>query len=214
VLAAGAASYGRESPLRLSLFVLPGVLFAGAALALGRTLWPRFFFFQAGFVLLLLVRGIASLATALSRLFGAHRAPQTRRVLIASAGTVLTIGWLALLPRAWALPKQDFEGALSWVQEHRRIGQKVLTAGLAVLPYERYYATDFEPVASLDEVQRRLVGSSGCLLLSTNPEYLQRHAPALAATLRDTPEAARFRGSVGSGDVVVYRLEPPASTTP
>jgi len=210
-LACGAWSYARQSPPRLLMFLLPGLLVALPMALLGRGLYPRFFFFLAGFVLLLAVRGIRVLARLLARLAPRSVRQGSERVLAGGVLAALALAWLAVLPRAWALPKQDFEGALAWIGAHRIPDEPVFTAGLAVMPYARYYQTDFQPVTSFGEVERRLAGKPGGYLLSTLPDYLRRHSPDIYDELLHATRVARFRGSVGEGDVVIYRLEPAAT---
>ena len=45
----GIQSYGRQSPLVLTILLLPAALMGILILGTGRNLWPRFFFFSAGF---------------------------------------------------------------------------------------------------------------------------------------------------------------------
>ena len=206
VLAAGAVSYAREAPRRLVAWTLPGALLAVALVALGRNFWPRFFFLLAGFVLLLLARGWLRVARAVApRRFARERVERT-------AAVVLWLAWTALLPRAWALPKQDFEGARDHLAAIRRPGEAVATVGLATMPYRDYYATGYVAVRSVAELAALERRASGVYVVSTLAEYLESRKPELAAELaaRGRP-IARFRGSVGGGDVVVYRLAPAAA---
>ena len=54
----GSWSYLRQSPLVLALFFVPGAVLLAATILLQRPTFPRFFFFLAGFALLIIVRGI------------------------------------------------------------------------------------------------------------------------------------------------------------
>jgi len=212
VIGCGAFDYGRQKLPRVLLFLLPGALTALTLIAMGRVLWPRFFFQQAGFALLLLVRGLSLLANRTARLAIAARRAATERALLRAGGLAVAAVWLALLPRAWALPKQDFEGALAWITTHRRPGEVVLTTGLAMIPYGRYYKTDFVAAESLAALDARLAESGGGWVVSTLPNFLAVSAPGLGPALEQRgEERARFRGSVGDGDVVVYWLGRPAA---
>lgn len=208
VVAWAAFDYRREEGSRVLLWLLPGALIAVTLLALGRVLWPRFFFQQAGFGLLLLVRGATLVARRLAGFAPAARRAVAERRLFVAGIAALGLVWLALLPRAWALPKQDYEGALRWLEAHRRPGEVVLTTGLTSIPYQRYYRTDFQPVETVAALDEKLAGTRGAYVLSTLPSFLHVTAPELARALEKRGrELRRFRGGVGEGDVVVFYLE-------
>jgi mannosyltransferase len=67
LFAAGLWSYLKQSRFVVGLFVLPGVVTVGAAMALGRPMYPRFVFFLIGFGLLIAVRGALEAARWLGR---------------------------------------------------------------------------------------------------------------------------------------------------
>ncbi len=195
LLGLGCASYAKRDWKLPLLFLLPGILGGGLMLALGRNLWPRFFFFLAGFVLMIIARAVGVLSDLLAK-------GRRNNQLFAAGGALGLVAFLVILPRALLLPKQDFEGALAWVQKNRGAGQPVLTAGLTQLPYSRYHRTDFLPVNTPDQLK------TGALVLHTLPAFLDSKRPALAEALKQRGrERARFPGSVGAGDVVVYQIE-------
>ena len=209
VLAAGSLSYAKQSLPRVLLFLLPGVFGAVVMIGLGRHLWPRFFFFQAGFIVLIVVRGLRVLAQLVSGVVASAQRERAERVLFQLALAALSLAWLAILPRAYLLPKQDFDGAQQYVQSVRKPGEVVLTAGLASMPYERYYASDFVAVKTVSDLEQALSGKTGAYVLSTLPTFLTSREPELADQLATRAhEVKRFAGSVGDGDVIVLRIEP------
>jgi 4-amino-4-deoxy-L-arabinose transferase-like glycosyltransferase len=220
VLGAGSWSYAKQSDsmtyppssLRLSafarwlLFVLPGVFGGGVMVLLHRHLWPRFFFFQAAFILLIVVRGLAQLAQWLASAARAKDPARVEQLLNNLALGVLALAWLAMLPRVFLVPKQDFEGAQAYVQSVRKPGEAVVTVGLAVMPYAKYYASDFVPAKSVEELDAALGGKSG-YVLSTLPTFVESRTPELAAAIKQRgEEVKKFPGSVGDGAIHVYRL--------
>ena len=64
VTATGLVSLARANRTLTALMVLPAVLTAGGIMALGHNLWPRFFFFSAGFAVLIAIRGAFVLGRA------------------------------------------------------------------------------------------------------------------------------------------------------
>jgi hypothetical protein len=200
----------RRDPKVALLFLVPGLVTLVATAAMGRSIRPRFFFHFAGFGLLIVVAGALAVSDWMGR-----RSPRPERVtgwLRTAAGAVAIFTSLVILPKAYTLPKQDFEGALEYVRMERREGEAVVTAGLTVLPYQTYYRTDFPEVRSAAELDRLPDEHGSVLLLHTLPIFLETTAPDLAARLVPAAEIARFPGSLGDGDVVVFRLGRSASS--
>jgi mannosyltransferase len=177
------------------IVLLPPALCAVALVALGRNLWPRSFFFAAGFMALIAAEG--GLAV-LDRLL-----PRAADALAAA----LVVASLALVPRQWRLPKQDFAGARDYALSARAAGEPVLTVGLATFPYQEYYGGGFTAVDSREDLERELAGGRGALVITTFPIYLRSRRPDLARALEQRGrEVRRFPGSVGDGDVIVLRV--------
>lgn len=207
VFLAGFRSYWREQREMAGLFVLPGLLGAVLLIALGRNLWPRFFFFLAGFGALLVVRGVNEVASRLipQRL---RAAPSAARWGFALWG-LLVMSLILLLPRTYAIPKQDYAGARRHVESLVRPGEVVMTAGLATFPYQAYYGGGFLAVETVEDVKQVLATAPGAYLIYTLPIFLQSRSPDLWSYLEQHGrEVGRFRGSVGNGDVVILRLAP------
>ena len=187
------------------LFLLPGVLGGALLLGLGRNLWPRFFFFLAGFMLLVIVEGITTSARIAAAL--AQRRSWGRPLALVGHALALA-AFAVILPRAYALPKQDFAGAQAWVDGRRAPGDSVVTVGLTRMPYERYFRKDYRPVATAEELETVTSTVGRTWVLHTLPAYLDSRAPQLARRLTEKyREVARFRGSVGAGDVVVLEAD-------
>ncbi len=192
-LLAGIRSYLRQSLFVSSVFVLPGVVTVGAAMALGRPIFPRFVFFLIGFALLVAARG----ALEIGRWAGRGRA-MAGPALVLGLALVSTTG---LLPN-YRYPKQDFGGALRFVEEHRAENEKVVTVGVTDRVYREYYHRSFENAATLDKFQKLRAEGQPMWVLYTLELYIQSHAPDLMQMLREECAAgAVFKGTVGRGDV-------------
>jgi mannosyltransferase len=206
VVATGLARLARRSVAAALLCALPPFLCGAAMLALGRNLWPRLFFFAAGFGALVAVEGLLGAAQGALRLLPLARATRERAATALVAAAVLASA--ALLPRVWRLPKQDFAGARAWVEARLGPGAVGMTAGLATFPYKAWYGGDLLPVATAAELDAALRGGRTGYVITTFPIYLASREPDLAAALAQRGhEVARFPGSVGGGDVVVVRVE-------
>lgn len=205
VIGAGLWSIWREEKGVVVLLVLPGVFTGAAMAAISHNLWPRFFFFSAGFAALIAVQGGFALARLVLR---------ERGVWAATAATLLvTLGSGLTVPRAWG-PKQDYAQAAAFVAGHRAPGDAVVTVDLTIFPYERYAqcpCTAVQGLAALEAVEQShprtwVLTTFPIRLASVEPEIWER-----LQTQYDT--AAVYPGTVGGGAIVVMvrRVSPPAT---
>jgi len=203
----GLARYWRQSPFLAALWVAPGAVLGLSVLVLGLGVYPRFFVFLLPPFLLVLVRGVLEAA----RLARARLAPALPGVpwqyLPAALLLGSAVGSCGLLPSYYRYPKQDFRGALAYVQAHRAPGEPVATAGLAAVGY-RYYAPHLPVVREASEIDRLCGACPGFWLIYTFPEDLRQRTPSLAVELgRRFRVVQAFPGSVGGGAVLVAKTE-------
>jgi hypothetical protein len=196
---AGVVSYLRRTPGVLALVLVPAVITGAAMLLTEHNLWPRLFFFCAGFAALLAVRGVTTLASVA---LGA-RGPLVATVLLALGA----IASLTTVPKAWS-PKQDFEGARAFVESRRSADDAVVMLDLTRFPYEQYlnagwtFAPDEAALASIEAQHEKT------WVVYTFPARLSATQPALWERLQRTyNRAARFGGTVGGGAVIVMVRE-------
>ncbi len=208
VMISGCLSWLRLKPKALICLLLPAVLGAIVLFGLGRNLWPRFFFFSMTFFVIIGVRGGRAV---LAQVFSGRRL----RTIELTALALALLAFAAILPRAWALPKQDFEGALAWVRAQQDQSTPVYTVGLTQLPLASYYQADFPHIASAAELETAVLNAPEQRLwvLHTLPGFLDSTAPELAKRLLTATERQRFRGSVGAGDVIVLELRSSSNTS-
>ncbi len=220
IFLAGLVSYWRQDRYFVGLMVLPGALLAAVMLLLEHNLWPRFFFFAIGFGMMLLVRGaMAAGAWAQSKASGPLREASQRDPSYKDAawGTalvgliILASGWS--VRSAWIYPKQDFAGALEFVESQRQPGDPVALAGLAVFPYREYYKRDWPAVATRAELDAQQVAGRRLWLVYASPIYVQSRQPEIWNAIATEFEPVRvFRGTMGDGTVYVCRSNAPGTT--
>jgi mannosyltransferase len=199
VAAAGLWSYLRQSPWVLAILLAPGVVTAAAVFALEHNLWPRYFFFSAGFFALLAIRGIGELARALARAWGGGGAEAIAR----SAALLACAAAAFAMPKAWG-PKQDFEGALRFVRANAAPGDAVVTVLTASLPYEALHRAGWSEVASLEELVDAERRHPRTWLVYTMPTLLRAWQPGIWERIQSEYSVVRsFPGSVGDGDIVI-----------
>jgi hypothetical protein len=184
VALAGAISLTRRAPLAVALLVTP----AGTAIAvvgLGQPIRPRFFFFLAGAAAIFVGRGLGAVGHAIARL----RTPDVREtpVAVIVSGTLLLVAAsAAVLPRNYRVPKQDFDGAVRFLEQQEAEGASIAAAGPACYPIDRYFGK-----------------GGGCLsrsptsTLSCAPRALVKHRRTTSRTVR----LRRLHGGVRGRDV-------------
>lgn len=211
LLAAGVAfawglwSYARQSLVVLAFFLLPGFVTAAPFLALDRPMRPRFFFFLAGFGLMILVRGLVSATSWFAARLPARGSARRLEVGI-DVALVLAVA-LASSPsllKGYAYPKQDYEQAMRFVEANKAAEEPVASVGLTIFPYKQYYGKQWHWIDSAAQLQDLRERSPSVWLLYTLPEYLETETPDLMGAIRKEFTVVRvFPGTVGGGDIVV-----------
>jgi len=195
----GVYSLFRRTPLLAWLLLLPAVIALALIVGFSHNLWPRFFFFSAGFGALILMRGIHASARALNRKWGtAIGAAASVALVLASASTV---------PAAWG-PKQDFAGAAEYVEGASAPGDAVVTVDLTTLPYVAYLEKPWGSVQGVGDLSEVEAGHAQTWLLYIFPARLRAAQPEIWMRLeREYTRAAEFTGTLRGGGVVVMRRE-------
>jgi mannosyltransferase len=180
----------------------------GALVARG-TMYPRFYFFLIGFAVLILVRGLV----AFSQWMAAHwpGRPSARGVEGAMTGMLAAAIFAAsgfALIQNYRYPKQDFEGAIRFVESARQAGDNVVTAGATTFPLSQYYEKPWKGVETADQLRALCRQSSAVWVVYTFPRYLAAAAPQVDEIIRKDFTVVRvFHGTVGDGDVFVARFQ-------
>jgi hypothetical protein len=205
LFAAGLWSFWKQDRFATGLFVMPGAATAAALVMLHSPVRPRFFFFLSGFAVLLVVRGTTTAAVALSRVVPARSGSSAAAWGTAVVGLIIAAS-LASLPRGYRYPKQDYEGAMHFVDSVARPGQPVLTAGLAVYPYREYFNRPWRPIENEGDLGPYRHAGGDVIIVYTFPEYTDA---ALMRAVEDSCRPMRvFPATVAGGDIVVCAIPP------
>ncbi len=205
VFAAGLSSFVRTEPMVVQLLLLPVVICGMVKFGMGHHLWPRSFFFAFGFIVLVVIRGAMVLGRTVAARLGLR--PGGGEAL----GTVMSLAVILAsarsIPFAYG-PKQDFAGALAFVQARKSPADALVTVGLATLPYRTMYpaaAQEVKSVAALDAVR---AAAPRTWLVYTLAFELQDADPDLWASIeRDFVVEKQFPGTLGGGAVFVCRSD-------
>jgi 4-amino-4-deoxy-L-arabinose transferase-like glycosyltransferase len=205
VTVAGTIDYLRTRRIVVELALFGAVIGATITLLLGHPVWPRFFLFAMGFVALIVFRGVAVAARFCARLFRATPAPAARFEVV--AGALLVFGSALGVPRAWE-PKQDFVGALDYVEANRAPADAVAVVNLTVLAYTEYFDTDWRPVDSVQALDALRASADRTWIVYTLPQVLEVNHPDLMAAITGGFRTVReFGGTLGDGEIYVAVAE-------
>jgi len=221
VLGAGAVFVGcglwgfwRENRLAFFLLVLPAVVMGLGVVGMRGSMYPRYLFLLFGFAILIVVRGAMVLGDLLRRLVNQGHDARFGRAIGISCMLLVIAASAASLGRVYRYPKQDFGGALRFVESERRASEPVLTAGAAAWPYQNYYGRDWPQIKSLDQIESMREETRRVWLLYTFPRYIEDETPGLMDAIQHCFKTVRvFPGTLNQGEVFVCVKDPaePAS---
>jgi len=195
VAVGGWVSFWRRSPTVAVLMVLPAILTAAAAVGLSHNLWPRLFFFSAGFGVLITIRGMFAISDAL--------VPARASAIATGLASAIILLSAFTVPRAWA-PKQDFAGAAELVEASMGSDDAVVTIDLTNYPYREFLNRSWDSVASIEALRTIERSHARTWVLYTFPVRLSAVQPDIWAHLQTSYDtAAVFPGTVGGGTVVI-----------
>jgi len=205
VFIVGLVSYARTCRAVIAFLILPAAIGGSYVVAVGHHLWPRFFFFVAGFAVLIAVRGCRESSVRLLRAMGASPGGQSRG---AAAACAVMVAVSALSMRNVYGPKQDYGGAMQFVESQRQEGDEVITVGLASWAYRNYFQPPWgavESVAELEAIRSRVRRT--WVVYTLEPVLDSMHPELAHAIRRDFSRVRTFRGTLANGEILVLRAE-------
>lgn len=202
---AGAWSLRRREPLfPVAVFVHIGLTIA-VLVALGMRVWPRFFFVDVGFLMLLIVLGVQSVCEGLGRLTA--RPPLGRAAFAASVIAMLALSGV-LAARNYTLPKQDLAGAFARVEAARQPGERVVAVGYAADVFASHFGADWAKISTPEEFDAVIATPGPVTFVVAFPGRNFRRIPALDPDLGGPlTERAWLRGTLGDGGVVILHRD-------
>lgn len=176
-------------------------------LALDMRIWPRFFFADIAFLMILIVLGVRLVCTAMAL----GREPMAGRLFVlASVAMVLLSGGLAL--RNYTAPKQDFADAFALIAAERQPGERAYGIGIAAgslnnLIVDHYHA-DVALILDPASYDAAVDAPGPLWLVVAFPQRNFRAYPRLDGdTNASFKLVQRFPGTMGDGNVLVFRRD-------
>jgi len=199
-------SLWRRSAAFVLLLAMPVLMtIAGAAIARG-TMYPRFFFFAIGPMLIVVVRGAFAIGQWIAQR-SRQRFLSGELLGTVAVGAVVLLSALSLVPN-YRYPKQDFEGAMRYVLGAKGPSDAVVSSGVPADPYATLWNLPWPNVENARQLAQARDAAPRTWVLYTFPRYLESRSPDIADVIRRECRPARvFRGTVGGGDIVVCTLE-------
>lgn len=204
VLITGAISYLRQSPTLVFLFAAPVVPVVAASIAMDQPIFPRFFFFMAGFAILVVVRGVMVWCRIVGRLV-----PALDRWLPYAAAAAMVLVGLYMLPPAY-LPKQNFTAAHALVKREAGPQDVITLAGIGAAPiYQGYFKEPWPRLADAEDLaRRRRAGVPVWVIYSLPTNMRTNEAPLLAAVTDTCTLREEVPGTLADGVVVISKCSP------
>ena len=209
---AGCVSFARTNPVVLQLLIFPAAICTTVVIGMGHHLWPRFFFFGIGFGALITVRGVMYLAELATKIIRLDMAKSVPIGTVLAAGVVLASA--VSVPSVYG-PKQDYQGALTFVQERQEPGDTVVAVGLATFPYRTFYKVDWEIAETVETLNNIRARAKRTWMVYTIRPHLQSVYPEIMESIRrDFTMVKRFHGTLRGGTIFVSRSDSLHSLVP
>jgi mannosyltransferase len=204
IVLSGLKSYWRENRFVVGLMVLPGLATAAAVLATGHNFWPRFFFFEIGFGLLMLVRGAMICADAVAIMLGSAKrfGLQIRTVMVG----LMLLASVPPLRAAYFYPKQDYAAAMRFVEGQRQPDEQIVTVGVVSTPYQRYYSRPWPLLETRVQLDAVLEQTRNTWLIYAMPISIRASQPEMWEAIQNNFTITRtFPGTLGGGEIYVCK---------
>jgi mannosyltransferase len=200
----GAGVAHRTEPLFAVAVLLSMAVTVAILMALGMRLWPRFFFVDIGFLMLLIVLGVRRVSGWIGAMLPGGLAQMVWPVAVVAMVAVSC----GLAARNYAMPKQDLAGAYALVEAARKPGERVYAVGHAATAFTGYFGADWQPVMEEPEYKAAMALPGPVTLVVAFPARSFRRIPALEADRAGVlTEVKWFPGSLGDGGVVVLHRD-------
>jgi len=189
----------RQAPVATMLMLLPMAILAVLILGAGHNLWPRFFFFGAGLLVQFAVRGGFGLLDSTV----ARWRPALARRLGDGGLVAVTVASMVILPRAWR-PKQDYAGALAWIDQNKEEGDVVIATFIAGYIANDWLHRSLPVVQDTASLHRLESPTKRTLVVYTFPIRLESVSPELWRELQTRYQPVfEVPSTVGGGEIVV-----------
>jgi len=201
IFIAGLWGFVRRKPIVIELLFIPAFIVVFIAIVMGHHLWPRLFFFTFGFVVLIVARGCMQFGTMATQMLKLER----KKSVLFGTGLFCTILFASAVsvPSVYG-PKQDYLGALSFVESNREKTDVVFSVGSARFVYEKYYKVNWNGVEVAEDIESILKSSKRAWLVYTLPYHLEAVYPDIMLLIKNQfTVVEKYYGTLNGGEIYV-----------
>ena len=111
-------------------------------------------------------------------------------------------------------PKQDYLGAMKFLDEQQQPGELILTAGAVTTPYQRYYGRQWPIALTRSQLDTALLGDHATWLVYAMPNSIRTSQPEVWDVIESKFTVVRaFPGTLGGGTIYVSKSKRQMSST-
>ncbi|MCR9223567.1 MAG: glycosyltransferase family 39 protein [Hyphomonas sp.] len=199
----GALQLRKQSRLFAPVIGLHIALTMALLLMLGMRIWPRFFFIDIGFLMLLIVVGVHA-ACGWMRGVATFLPAKTVFPAAVAAMTLLSVG---LATRNYTAPKQNLSGAVDYLSTEVGYEARVYGIGVAGPLFNSFYDADWSLIETEEDLNAALKTPGPVYLVIAFPGRYFRVLPSMDA-MADAGSlelVKRFPGTLGDGNVLIFK---------
>lgn len=170
---------------------------------LGMRIWPRFFFVDIGFLMLLIVIGVKWICDLVPRYLQAISAP----ALLGMAAAAMVALSAGLAIRNYTAPKQDLAGAVAYIEANATPNDNVYAVGVASKLFNGFYEQDWSTIETSNSFKISMVQPGTAYYVIAFPARYFRAIPEM----EEMTEAGqltlvkRLPGTLGDGRVLIFK---------
>ena len=199
--ALGAAKIWNNVPLFPIIVAAHIGLTMALLFALGMRIWPRFFFVDIGFLMALIVLGVAYTCDIVERLL-----PGLNRRVTFALGVLGMFAISALLAsQNYRAPKQNIPGPVALIAQEAAATDKIFAVGFVGDVYVDHMQTGWGRIMDGTELHSALSQSEAVWLVVGFPTRTFRAVEGLEEAVERFELVKRFPGTLGDGAMLVYR---------
>ncbi len=197
----GAVRVWKRAPL------FPMVVFAHIILtmillyALGMRIWPRFFFVDIGFLLALIVLGVAYVCDQIEGFVPAIKS----RLLFGLGVAGMFVISAGLAAQNYRAPKQNIPAPMALIEAEANVSDDVYAVGFVGDIYVEHLDTSWRLIKSSDELDVAMSNPAPKWLVVGFPARSFRAIAGLEEAVEGFDLVERFPGTLGDGAMLVYR---------